>query len=117
MIFVSVPGLYVIAFDSVHYGDPFTYPFIDVLPVGTENVTVIICKYAVYSLPVFIAHAELAFLNLTFIYSAGIINHHCKILAQQVRDAVVNADHQKLKIAIVHHQVLLKYVPRLLKYV
>ncbi|VVC33585.1 Olfactory receptor, insect [Cinara cedri] len=107
--FVSVSALYTAAFDSVHPGDPFTFPFMDVLPIDTRNTAAYVCKFAVYSLPVYIAHAEVCFLNVTFVYSVGVIKRHCEILVQQVRDAMVNTDdHQKLKTAIVHHQMLLK---------
>ncbi|XP_016660447.1 odorant receptor 43b [Acyrthosiphon pisum] len=108
-VFVAVSVLYTILLDWVRIGDPFTFPFIDVLPIKTTNVTVYVCKYIVYALPVYFAHLETCFLNVTFMYSAGVVKRHFQILDEQVEEAVVNEDEQKLKIAIKHHQQVLKY--------
>jgi len=107
-VFVAVSVLYTISLDWVQVGDPFTFPFVDVLPIKTTNLTIYVCKYIVYALPVYFAHLEICFLNVTFMYSVGVMKRHFQILDEQVEEAIVNKDEQKLKIAIKHHQEVLK---------
>lgn len=109
-VFVSVSMLYTISMDWVQMGDPFTFPFIDVLPIKTTNLTIYVCKYILYTLPVYIAHFETCFLNVTFMYSTGVMKRYFQILDGQVEEAMVNKDEQQLKIAIKHHQEVLKWV-------
>lgn len=109
-VFVSVSLLYMVSLDRVRIGDPFTFPFIDVLPIKTTNLTVYGCKYILYALPVYFAHLEICFLNVTFVYSTGVVQRHFQILEEQVEEAIVNEDEQKLKIAIKHHIEVLKWV-------
>jgi len=109
-VFVSVSLLYTISLDWVQMGDPFTFPFVDVLPTKTTNATVYVCKYILYVLPVYFAHLEICFLNVTFMYSTGVVKRHFQILDEQVEEAIANEDEQKLKMAIKRHQEVLKWV-------
>jgi len=109
-VFVAVSMLYTISMDWVQMGDPFTFPFVDVLPIKTTNFAIYMCKYILYTLPVYIAHIETCFLNVTFMYSTGIMKRYFQILDEQVEEAIVNKDEQKLKIAIKRHQEVLKWV-------
>ncbi|KAF0766047.1 odorant receptor 43b-like [Aphis craccivora] len=108
-VFVSVSMLYTISMDWVQMGDPFTFPFIDVLPIKTTNLTIYVCKYILYTLPVYIAYFETCFLNVTFMYSTGVVKRYFQILDGQVEEAIANKDEQQLKIAIKHHQEVLKF--------
>ncbi|XP_022174880.1 odorant receptor 43b-like [Myzus persicae] len=108
-VFVAVSVLYTISLDWVQMGDPFTFPFVDVLPIKTINLSVYVCKYIVYALPVYFAHLEICFLNVTFMYSTGVVKRHFQILDEQVEEAILNSEEQQLKIAIKHHQEVLKF--------
>lgn len=107
-VLVTVPLLYMISFDSAQMGDPFSFPTADVLPRKTGNVIVYVCKYILYSFIVYILHLECGFMNVTFIYFTGVLKKHFKMLEEEVREAVVNKDERKLRVAIEHHQELLK---------
>lgn len=107
-LFVMISALYTISSDRVHIGDPFTFPFMDVLPIKTTSVAVYACKYVLYALPVYFAQIEVCFLNVTYMYSTGVVKNHFHILGEQVEEAMVNKDEHKLKIAIKHHQEVLK---------
>jgi len=107
-VFVSVSMLYTVSMDWVQMGDPFTFPFIDVLPIKTTNLTIYVCKYILYTLPVYIAYFETCFLNVTFMYSTGVVKRYFQILDGQVEEAIANKDEQQLKIAIKRHQEVLK---------
>jgi len=109
-LFVMISALYTISSDRVHIGDPFTFPFMDVLPIKTTSVAVYACKYVLYALPVYFAQIEVCFLNVTYMYSTGVVKNHFHILGEQVEEAMVNKDEHKLKIAIKHHQEVLKWV-------
>ncbi|XP_029345749.1 uncharacterized protein LOC115034124 [Acyrthosiphon pisum] len=104
-----IPLLYTISLDWVRMGDPFTFASVDVLPIKTTNVTVYVCKYIVYALPAYFAHLEICFLNVTFMYSTGVVKGHFQILEEQVEEAMASQDEKKLKIAIKHHQQVLKF--------
>ncbi|KAE9539667.1 hypothetical protein AGLY_004919 [Aphis glycines] len=108
-VFVVISALYTISSDRVHIGDPFTFPFMDVLPIETTSVAVYACKYVLYALPVYLTQIEVCFLNVTYMYSMSIMKSHFQILEKQVEEAMVNKDEHKLKIAIKHHQELLKF--------
>ncbi|XP_026807278.1 uncharacterized protein LOC113549942 [Rhopalosiphum maidis] len=108
-VFVAVSILYTISMDWVQMGDPFTFPFVDILPIKTTNLVIYVCKYILYTLPVYIAHLEICFLNVTFMYSTGVVKRYFQILDKQVEEAIVNKDEQKLKIAIKRHQEVLKF--------
>ncbi|XP_022173211.1 odorant receptor 43b-like [Myzus persicae] len=108
-VLVAIPALYMILLDGVQMGDPFTFPFVDVLPIKTTSVTVYVCKYIVYAMPVYIGQLETCFLNVSFMYYTGVVKRHFQILEEQVAEAMVNKDEQKLKIAIKSHQEVLKY--------
>lgn len=107
-VFAVVSALYTISSDRVHIGDPLTFPFMDVLPIKTTSVAVYACKYVLYALPVYFAQIEVCFLNVTYMYFTGVVNSHFQILGEQVEEAMVNRDERKLKIAIKHHQEVLK---------
>lgn len=109
-VFAVVSPLYTISSDRVHIGDPFTFPFMDVMPIKTTSVTVYPCKYVLYALPVYFAQIEVCFLNVTYMYSTDIVKSHFQILGKQVEVAMINKDEHKLKIAIKHHQEVLKRV-------
>ncbi|XP_060871840.1 uncharacterized protein LOC132946036 [Metopolophium dirhodum] len=108
-VVLAIPMLCTISSDGLWMGDPFTFPFMDVLPIKTTNVTVYVCKYIVYTFLLYFAHLELCFLNVTFMYSTGVVKRHFQILDEQVEEAMVTEDEQKLKIAIIHHQQVLKF--------
>lgn len=107
-VFVAASALYAVAAESVRIGDPFTFPFLDVLPVATGDVTVYLCKYAVYALPVYIAHVEICFLNVTFMCSVGVVQQHSHLIMDHVGQALRDGDERKFKTAVVYHQDLLK---------
>lgn len=109
-VFVTTSALYAVTFESVRPGDPFTFPFLDVLPMATDDndMTVYLCKYAVYTLPVIVAHVEICFLNVTFVCSVGVIKRYSLLIVELVQQALRDGDQRKLKTAIVHHQTLLK---------
>jgi len=102
------PVLYTISVDSVQMGDLFTFPFVDVLPIQTTNATVYWCKYIVYAFSIYFSHLEGCLMNSTILYSTGVLKRLFQILDEQVEEALVNRDEQKLKTAIKHHQELLK---------
>lgn len=106
-IFVFFPATYAILYDSVRIGDPFTFPYLDVLPIHTDNVAIYGCKYLVYSISVYIAHIELCFINTTFIYYVGVLKHRLDTIVQTIREAVIDNDERKFKYAIIQHQKLL----------
>ncbi|XP_060866396.1 odorant receptor 43b-like [Metopolophium dirhodum] len=108
-IFVIFPVTYAILYDSVRVGDPFTFPYLDVLPMHTYNLVIYACKYLVYAISVYIAHVELCFINTTFIYYVGVLKHRLETIVQTIREAVVDNDEQKFKYAIIQHQKLLLY--------
>jgi len=107
-VHVTSPLLYMIFSDSAQVGDPFGFPFADVLPIKTTNPTVYVCKYIVYTFPVYLTHLECCFMNVTFMYFTGVVKRHFQVLDQQVQEAVANEDEQKFKMAINHHQESLK---------
>ncbi|XP_026807026.1 odorant receptor 43b-like [Rhopalosiphum maidis] len=108
-LFAVVSVLYTTSSESVKIGDPFTFPFVDVLPIKTTTVAVYVFKYILYALPVYIAHIEVSFLHVTYMYSTGVLQCHFQILHEQVKESMVNTDEQKLKVAIKHHQEMLKF--------
>ncbi|XP_016663583.1 odorant receptor 49a-like [Acyrthosiphon pisum] len=108
-VVLAIPMLCTILLDELRMGDPFTFPFADVMPIKTANVTVYVCKYILYALHTYFAHLELCFLNVTFMYSTGVVKRHFQVLDEQVEEAMVTEDEQKLKIAIIHHQQVLKF--------
>ncbi|XP_060874028.1 uncharacterized protein LOC132947817 [Metopolophium dirhodum] len=109
-VFVAIPVLYTVSLDWVRMGDPFTFPFMDVLPIKTTHATAVyVCKYIVYAVPTYIAHLEICFLNVTFMYSTGVVKEHFQILEEQVQEAMVTEDEEKLRVAIKHHQQVLKF--------
>jgi len=107
-VLAVVSALYTISFDRVHIGDPFTFPFMDVLPIETTSVAVYACKYVLYALPLYFSQIEICFLNVTYMYFTGIMKSHFQILEKQIEEAMINKDEHKLKIAIKHHQEVLK---------
>jgi hypothetical protein len=107
-LFAVVSVLYMISSESVKIGDPFTFPFVDVLPIKTTTEAVYLFKYILYALPVYIAHIEVSFLHVMYMYSTGVLQSHFQILDEQVKESMVNTDEHKLKIAIEHHQDMLK---------
>lgn len=107
-LFILFPALYALIVDSVHAGDYFTFPYADVVPLRTSNVVVYVCKYLFYTLPVYIVHLELCFMNTTFIHYTGVMKVHIKIIVSKVNQALATKDEQKLKNAIICHQDLLK---------
>lgn len=107
-LFVVGSTLYAVSFESVRIGDPFTYPFMDVLPGTATNISMYLCKYVVYSLVVYIGHIEMCFLTTTFIYSVGVVKRRIEMIAEQVEMALIYGDEQRLKNAIKHHQDVLK---------
>lgn len=109
-VVVAISMLYTISLDWVRMGDPFTFPFMDVLPIKTTNVTVYVCKYIVYAFPLYFAHLEICFLSVTFMYSTGVVERHFQILEEQVKEAIGTEDEHKFKITIIHHQEVLKWV-------
>ncbi|XP_029347565.1 odorant receptor 43b-like [Acyrthosiphon pisum] len=108
-IFVVFPVTYAIFCDSVRVGDPFTFPFLDVLPMHTDNLAIYACKYLVYAISVYIAHVELCFINTTFIYYVGVLKHRLETIVQTIGEAFADNDEQKFKYAIIQHQKLLSY--------
>ncbi|XP_025207156.1 odorant receptor 43b [Melanaphis sacchari] len=108
-MFVFFPATYTILYDSVHVGDPFTYPFLDVLPIKTSNLVIYACKYFAYAISVYIAHLELCFINTTFTYYVGVLKHRLENIVQTIQEAIVDNDEQKMKYAIIQHQKLLIY--------
>ncbi|CAH1716471.1 unnamed protein product [Aphis gossypii] len=108
-MFVIFPVTYTILYDSVRVGDPFTFPFLDVLPIKTRNLVIYACKYFVYAISVYIAHIELCFINTTFIYYVGVLKYRLETIVQTIREAVVDNDEQKMKYAVIQHQRLLIY--------
>ncbi|XP_029346267.1 uncharacterized protein LOC115034237 [Acyrthosiphon pisum] len=108
-VLLAIPVLYTISLDWAQMGDPFTFPFADVLPIKTTNVTVYVCKYIVYALPTYFGHLEICFLNVTFMYSTGVVKGHFQTLEEMVEEAMVTEDEEKLKIAIKYHQQALKF--------
>ncbi|XP_026807025.1 odorant receptor 43b-like [Rhopalosiphum maidis] len=108
-LFAVVSVLYTISSESVKIGDPFTFPFVDVLPIKTTTVAVYVFKYILYALPVYIAHIEVSFLHVTYMYTTGVLQCHFQILNEQVKESMVNTDEQKLRITIKHHQEMLKF--------
>lgn len=107
-VFVAIPVTYVALSESVNAGDPFTFPFIDVLPVRNANLAVYAAKYLAYSVSVYIAHFELCFINTTFIHSVGVLKLNVEAIAATVREAVADQDERKLNAAIANHQEMLK---------
>jgi len=107
-VFVAVSMLYTISMDWVRMGDPFTFPFLDVLPIKTTSVAVYVFKYIIYCLPVYFAYIEICFLNVTFMYSTGVVKKYFQVLDEQVEEAMDNMNEHKLKIAIKYHQEMLK---------
>jgi len=107
-VFVAVSMLYTISMDGVRMGDPFTFPFLDVLPIKTTSVAVYVFKYIIYCLPVYFAYIEICFLNVTFMYSTGVVNRYFQVLREQVEDAMENMNEHKLNIAIKCHQEVMK---------
>jgi len=107
-LFVVVSLLYTILLDSVKIGDQFTFPFVDVLPIKTTNVAIYVCKFMFYTLPVYFGLMEVSYLHVTYMYSTGVLHSHFQILDEQVKELMVNMDEHKLKIAIKHHQEMLK---------
>jgi hypothetical protein len=107
-LFAVLSVLYTISSDAVQIGDQYTFPFVDVLPIKTTNVAIYVCKYILYALPVYFAYFEVSFLNVTYMYSTGILQTHFQILDKQVKESMINMDEHKLKIAIKHHQEMLK---------
>ncbi|XP_026814479.1 odorant receptor 43b-like [Rhopalosiphum maidis] len=108
-MFVIFPVTYAILSDSVRVGDPFTFPFLDVLPIKTDNLVIYAGKYFVYAISVYIAHVELCFINTTFIYYVGVLKNRLEAIVQTIREAVVDNDEQKMKYAVIQHQRLLTY--------
>ncbi|KAL5241400.1 hypothetical protein ACI65C_008810 [Semiaphis heraclei] len=108
-MFVIFPATYTILYDSVRIGDPFTFPYLDVLPIQTDNLTIYAIKYLAYAISVYIAHIELCFINTTFIFYVGVLKQRLKTIAQTIREAFVENDEQKFKYAIIQHQKLLTY--------
>ncbi|XP_026805457.1 odorant receptor 43b-like [Rhopalosiphum maidis] len=108
-LFAVISVLYTISSDAVQIGDQFTFPLVDVLPIKTTNVSIYVCKYILYALPVYFAYIEVSFLNVTYMYSMGILQTHFQILDAQVKESMTNMDEHKLKIAIKHHQEMLKF--------
>ncbi|XP_026805431.1 uncharacterized protein LOC113548645 [Rhopalosiphum maidis] len=108
-LFVVVSLLYTISSDSVQVGDQFTFPFVDVLSIKTTNVAIYVCKYILYTLPVYYGHIEVSFLHVTYMYTTGVLQTHFQNLDEQVKESMVNMDEHKLKIAIKHHQEMLKF--------
>jgi len=107
-VYVYIPMVYTIAFDSVQMGDPFTYPFMDVFAVKKPTITVYLCQYIIYAIPVYLTHLEGCLLNTTFMHSTGVMKRLFQTLDKQVEEAMIIRDEQKLKIAIKQHQELLK---------
>lgn len=107
-MFVIVPFAYTVVYDSVHIGDPFTFPYLDVFPLGTSNIFVYALKYMIYAVSVYIAHIELCFTNILFIYYAGVVKRELKTVVKTMQEALANGDEKILKKAIVQHQEFLK---------
>lgn len=107
-VHVFTPLMYTIAFDSVHMGDPFTYPFMDVFPGKKPTMTVYLCKYIIYAIPLYLTHLEGCLFNTTFMHSTGVMKILFQTLNKQVEEAMIIKDEQKLKIALKQHQELLK---------
>jgi len=96
-VFLFFPATYAILYESVRIGDPFTCPYLDVLPINTDNLVIYACKYLVYSISVYIAHIELCFINTSFIYYVGVLKHRLETIVQTIREAVVDDDEPKFK--------------------
>ncbi|XP_025411014.1 uncharacterized protein LOC112683958 [Sipha flava] len=108
-IFVITPFLYTVMNDSVFMGDPFTFPYLDVFPIQTNNVFVYTIKYMVYAVSVYIAHLELSFINILFIYYAGIVKGKLDLIINAMKGVLADNDEKTLKKAIIQHQEFLKY--------
>jgi len=106
-MFVIFPATYTILYDSVRIGDPFTFPYLDVLPIQTDNLTIYAIKYLAYAISVYIAHIELCFINTTFIFYVGVLKQRLKTIVQTIQEAFKENDEQKFKYAIIQHQKLL----------
>lgn len=111
-IYVVTPLTYVTISGAARAGDPLTFPFLDVLPGRNDRALVYACKYVIYSVPAYLAHTELCFLNTTFIHYTGIMKRDVEIISGMIRVALANGDERILRNAIVRHQELLKYLPR-----
>jgi hypothetical protein len=107
-LFFLVSLLYTILLDSVKIGDQFTFPFVDVLSIKTTNVAIYVCKFILYTLPVYFGLMEVSYMLVTYMYSTGVLHSHFQIFDEQVKEFMVNMDEHKLKIAIKHHQEILK---------
>lgn len=107
---VTVPLFYMISFDWAQIGDAFSFPFADVLPTETTNMTVYVCKYILYTIVVYITYLKSGFLNATFVYMTGVVKRRFQVLEEQIKEAMINKNEQKLKIMNKHHQEVLKWV-------
>lgn len=107
-IFVIIPFIYTAVNDSIRIGDPFTFPYLDVFPIHTNNVFVYAFKYITYAVSVYIAHLELSFINVSFIYYAGVVKEKIQSIINTIQEALVYNDEKTLMKAIIQHQKLLR---------
>lgn len=107
-LFVFFPVIYAVSSSTVRYGDVYTYPFLDVVPIRAKNVTTYLIKYVVYAVTVYIAHIEFCFINVTFIHSVGVLKRNSENIVKNIQDAIAKNDERKMKNAIVRHQEFLK---------
>lgn len=107
VVFASIPAVYTAASETATAGDPFTYPFLDVIPVPAVNSTVYACKYAAFAMGVHFFHVEMCFINTTFIHSVGVLKTDVRVVASTVGEAMADGDERALKKAAACHQQLL----------
>lgn len=107
-VFVVIPAAYAAASDAARPGDPFTFPYPDVLPVATVGMPVYACKYAAYAVVVYVAHFEMCFVNITFMHYVSVLECDVRVVADTVRRALADNDPRTLRKAVVRHQRLLK---------
>lgn len=107
-VFIAIPAAYAAASDAADAGDPFTFPYPDVLPVPTVGLPVYACKYAAYAVTVYIAHVEMCFINTTFMHYVGVLQCDVRVVADTVRRALADNDARTLREAVARHRRLLK---------
>jgi len=107
-VFVAIPAAYAAASDAADAGDPFTFPYPDVLPVATVGLPVYACKYAAYAVAVYIAHVEMCFINATFMHYVGVLACDVRVVAGTVRRALAGGDARTLRKAVARHRRLLR---------
>lgn len=105
--YVTVPAVCAMASDTVTAGDPFTYVYLDIIPVPTVNLPMYACKYIAYVLPVLIAFVESCFIPIAFIHYVGVLKCDVRSITSTLREALANNDERTLKEAVVCHQQML----------